>query len=179
VSNYHKTILVVEDEKGDQFLIKRAFRKIGVTGPIHAVSNGSEAIAYLMGEGKYSDREQFAFPTFIMTDLKMPEGDGFAVLEHLKRNPEWASIPTVVLTASRDSDDIKKSYLLGASSYHVKPNDYQALCKQLKILHDYWMTCQVPEVDVSGMQLSTESEGKLGQRFSQPSGGIQTRVTPP
>ena len=77
----------------------------------------------MMGEGKYSDRRLYAYPTFITTDLKMPGADGFAVLEHLKNNPEWAVIPTVVLTGSRDLDDIKKSYMLGASSYHVKPGD--------------------------------------------------------
>jgi CheY-like chemotaxis protein len=106
----------------------------------------------------------------------MPNGDGFAVLEHLKANPQWAVIPAVVLTASMDPDDIKKSYLLGASCYHVKPPDCAALCKQLKILHDYWMTCRIPEVDATGRQAPTQSKGKLGERFPQLSGGTQTRV---
>ena len=97
----------------------------------------------------------------------MPGTDGFAVLEHLKNNPEWAVIPTVVLSGSRDHDDIKRAYLLGASSYHVKPGSVEALRQQLKVLHDYWMTCEVPEVDSTGRQLPTESKGKLGERFAQ------------
>ena len=101
-------------------------------------------------------------------DLKRPEADGFAVLEHLKNNPEWAVIPTVVLTASQDLDDIKKAYMLGASSYHVKPTSFEGLQKQLKVLHEYWMTCEVPEVDSAGRQLRTDSKGKLGERFNQP-----------
>ena len=71
--------MVVEDDANDQVLIERAFRKIGVTDPIQIVGSGSEAIAYMMGEGKYSDRQKYAYPTFIMTDLKMPKADGFAV----------------------------------------------------------------------------------------------------
>lgn len=175
MTDYHKTILVVEDEEADAILIEKAFRDNGVKGPIRIVHSGSEAIAYLMGEGRYADREKFAFPTFIMTDLKMPNGDGFEVLHHLKSNPEWSIIPTVVLTSSTDPDDIKKSYMLGASSFHQKPSSYHALRQQLKVLHDYWMTCCVPEVDVTGRQVMTESKGRLGERFSQPSGGTQTK----
>lgn len=159
--------MIVEDDPADQFLIKHAFRAIGVTDPIQYVCDGAEAIAYMMGEGKYSDREKFAYPTFIITDLKMPRADGFAVLEFLKGNPEWKVIPTIVLSASADLDDIKKSYMLGASSYHVKPATAQGLQEQLTVINAYWMTCQVPEVDLTGRQLRTNSEGKLGERFPQ------------
>ncbi len=133
--------MVVEDDPNDQFLIVQAFRKIGVTDPIQVVGSGGEAIAYMMGEGKYSDRQKYAYPTFIMTDLKMPNGDGFAVLEFLKGNPQWKVIPTIVLSASADLDDIKKSYMLGSSSYHVKPQSHEELRNQLKVINDYWMTC--------------------------------------
>src|SRR5512140_3272722 len=127
MTRYEKTILVVEDEPNDQALIELAFRDIGVTGPIHLLSNGKAAIAYLMGEGQYADRHKYAYPSFIITDLKMPGADGFAVLEHLKANPEWAVIPTVVLSASADLDDIRTAYLLGASTYHLKPTKFGEL----------------------------------------------------
>jgi len=167
MKKYHATIMVIEDDPNDQFLMVQAFRKIGVTDPIQVVSDGSEAIAYMMGEGKYADRQKYAYPTFIITDLKMSNADGFAVLEFLKSNPEWKVIPTIVLSASSDLDDIKKSYMLGASSYHVKPQGSEDLKNQLAVINAYWMTCQVPEVDSSGKQLRTESEGKLGERFPQ------------
>jgi CheY-like chemotaxis protein len=163
----HPTILIIDDSEDDQFLIKNAFKKIGVTDPIHLLDDGVQAIEYMMGEGKYADRLKFAYPTFILTDLKMPRKDGFAVLEFLKQNPEWAVIPTIVLSASTDLDDIKKAYMLGASSYHVKPRTYGALMHQMLVLHAYWMTCEVPAVDISGRQLRTNSEGKLGERFPQ------------
>jgi CheY-like chemotaxis protein len=172
MKHYHATIMIVDDDPNDRFLIERAFRKIGVTDPIQTLDGGLEAIAYMMGEGKYADRSVYVYPTFITTDLKMPGADGFAVLEHLKKNPEWSVIPTVVLTSSRDLDDIKKAYMLGASSYHVKPSSPEALRSQLKVLHDYWMTCEVPEVDSTGRQLLTDSEGKLGERYEQPERGL-------
>ena len=134
---------------------------------MHLMNNGLEAIAYMMGEGKFSDRDKFCYPTFIMTDLKMPGADGFAVLDFLKKNPAWAVIPTIVFTASTDLDDIKKAYMLGASSYHVKPATAEALAHQLRVLHAYWITCEVPQVDSTGKQLQTNSRGKLGERFPQ------------
>jgi CheY-like chemotaxis protein len=167
VKKHAPTILIVEDDLNDQFFINRALQKIGVTGPVHLVNNGLEAIAYMMGEGKFADRALFAYPTFVITDLKMPGADGFAVLDFFKANPEWAVIPTIVLSASSDLDDIKKSYMLGASSYHIKPSSPAALAQLLTVLHAYWLTCEVPEVDASGRQLHTNSNGKLGERFAQ------------
>lgn len=168
MKKYHTTILIVDDNLQDLVLIERSFRAIGVTDPIHTVSSGDEAIAYMMGKGKFSDRVKYTYPTFITTDLKMPGKDGFAVLEFLKKNPEWAIIPTVVLTSSRDPDDIKNAYMLGASSYHVKPNSLDGLRQQLKVLNDYWLTCELPAVDSTGHRLDTDGKGKLGERFSHP-----------
>ena len=177
MKKYNATVMVVEDDPNDQFLIQHAFREIGVTDPVHYVGDGAEAIAYMLGEGKYADREKYAYPTFIITDLKMPGTDGFAVLEFLKSNPEWKVIPTIVLSASSDLDDIKKSYMLGASSYHIKPNTAEELRQQLAVINAYWMTCQVPQVDLTGRQLHTNSRGKLGERFSQgDTGPADTRL---
>jgi CheY-like chemotaxis protein len=170
MKKYNATILLVDDDADSLLFTEKAFRQIGVTSPIHQVRDGAQAIAYMMGEGKYADRDTYEYPTFIMTDLKMPKADGFSVLEHLKGNPEWAIIPAVVLTSSSDLDDIKKSYMLGASSYHVKPASLEKLRQQLKILHEYWMTCETPEVDRTGRQVHTDSIGKLGERFDQATG---------
>lgn len=177
MTNHGTTILLVEDDPLDRELIRTAFREIGETDALQSVNDGLQAIAYLMGEGIYSDRIQYPYPSFIITDLKMPGADGFDVLEHLKANPAWAIIPTVVLTGSADPDDIRTAYRLGASSYHVKPADLRGLNNQLKILHDYWMTCKVPAVDRSGKQLHTVPKDKLSAaRFPLPNQSQQTRV---
>jgi CheY-like chemotaxis protein len=170
VKKYNATILLVDDDVDFLTFVERAFRQNGVTSPIHKVFDGAEAIAYMMGEGKFADRKVYEYPTFVMTDLKMPGTDGFSVLSHLKGNPEWAIIPTVVFSSSSDLDDIKKSYMLGASSYHIKPISMSTLREHLDILHRYWMTCEAPEVDVTGRQRRTDSVGKLGDRFAQAKG---------
>jgi CheY-like chemotaxis protein len=163
----NSAILLVEDDSNDQILIQDGFRKVGVTCSILAVNDGLEAIAYMKGEEKFGDREKFPYPSVIITDLKMPGADGFAVLEFLKSNPDFAVIPTIVFSSSEDLDDIKRSYSLGASSYHLKPSTPEQLRDQLKILYDYWQTAEVLQIEITGRQLETQSAGKLGERFSQ------------
>ncbi|HZQ46645.1 MAG TPA: response regulator [Verrucomicrobiae bacterium] len=160
----HPCFLVVEDSLADQILINRALRSV-CSHPIRTVNSANEAIRYLNGEGHFADRSQFPYPTTIMTDLKMQNGDGFDLLQNLKHNPLWAIIPTIVLSSSNDLDDIKGSYLLGASCYLVKPNDYFRLQQLMGKIVDFWKECEIPEVDVSGKMLGTESGGKMGERF--------------
>ena len=171
------TILIADDDANDRVLLESAFRGLSLFAAIHLVSSGNEAIAYLMGEGKYSSRAEFPYPSFILTDLKMPDGDGVALLQHLKANPAWAVIPIVVLSSSNDPDDIRAAYALGASSYHVKPNNFEELCSQLDVLGKYWMNCEIPEVDASGKQVPTSSDGRIGPRLPQANQSAQTRVT--
>lgn len=159
-------ILVVDDDENDRMFIVAAFSTIGVS-TVQTVESGDSAIAYLTGTGLYSDRTAYPYPNLVITDLKMPQGDGFAVLEHQKRSPEWAVIPTIVLTGSQDNDDIKKAYWLGASAYHVKPSSPEGLRHLVKVLHEYWLMCEVPELDRTGKQVGTNSSDKLGERFGQ------------
>lgn len=161
------TILLADDDENDRLFLKIAFKKTGYSDLLQFVEDGAEAIEYLMGEGKYADRTTFPYPTFIITDLKMPRVDGFGVLEFLRSNPEWGIIPSVVHSASEDPDDIKKAYLLGASSYHIKSKDRDGLIYQIRVLRDYWSTCKVPAVDSTGRQLRTYSVGKIGQDIPQ------------
>ena len=101
------------------------------------------------------------------TDLKMPEKDGFALLAQLKSTPQHRVVPTIVMSASSDDDDIKKSYMLGASSYFVKPAGFEALERLLKLLYELWLLAEIPAVDANGKHLTTNSVGKLGERFPQ------------
>jgi len=144
-----RTILVVDDDENDQAFIVSAFRSIGVKDPIHVASSGSEAIAYLNGEGKFSNRSQYEYPDFLITDIKMPDGDGFSVLEYLRRNAKHPIIPTIVFSSSNDPNDIRQSYRLGANGFHLKPTGIQELRAQLKILYDYWSTCLVAQPDLT------------------------------
>lgn len=161
------SILIVDDSEDDLLLIKRAYRKNGTSDEIRTVLSGNEAIRYLNGEGEFADRRRFPYPTLVMTDLKMADGDGFHVLENMKNHPEWCVIPVLVLSSSEDLDDIKKSYELGASCYMSKPHSIEELQELLRRFHEFWAQCHVPITDISGKQPATSSEGKLGARFAR------------
>ena len=157
-----RTILVIDDDPNDLALIERAFRKNGVTDTILLLGSGDEAIAYLNGEGKYANRDAFEFPSIIITDLKMPGTDGFAVLKHLNSKPEWAVIPTIMLSASSDTNDIKVAYLDGnVDSFIVKPASQAKLQALLKKLYDYWTEVEVPQILPSGEMKQTSGAGKM------------------
>jgi CheY-like chemotaxis protein len=132
------------------------------------VLSGQEAIDYIQGAGKYTDRKTHPFPSYIITDLKMGDRDGLHVLEFIKKNPARSIIPVVMLSGSADPDDVRHAYLLGASSYFVKPSQPEALQSLVKAIHEYWSRCAVPEVDEDGFAIPTDSVGKPGQRYSKP-----------
>jgi CheY-like chemotaxis protein len=162
------TLLVVEDDDDQRMFIQREFKALGAKYKIHALSSGNDAIAYLNGEGGFGDRSMFEFPSYIITDLGMSDGDGFAILHFLKSNPALSVIPVVMLSSSDDPDDVRHAYLLGVSSFFVKPSSLTALRKLLGKIHEYWTDCEVPEVDAEGYALETISKGKRGERFPKP-----------
>jgi CheY-like chemotaxis protein len=162
------TLLIVDDDESDRFLMERAFQTLGTHYRIHTVESGDEAVAYINGSGKFNDRKIYQFPSYIITDLKMYPGDGFTLLQHIKKHPALSIIPVVMLSGSGDADDIRHAYLLGASSYFTKPGSPDALRALLRKIHDYWVECQVPAVDEDGYALMTSSVGKAGERFIKP-----------
>jgi CheY-like chemotaxis protein len=164
------TILIVEDDPLDRELVERAFRVAAPDAFIHAAPNGEVAISYLKGTDGYADRTQFPYPNLIVTDLKMPIADGFAVLEFLKSHPQLAVIPTVVLSGSADQNDVSTAYRLGASSYIAKPSSTAEMHVRLNALIVYWTYCEAPAIAASGRHLKTDSRGKLGERYDKKSG---------
>ena len=133
------TILLVEDDPNDIILIKRAFSKANITNPLQVVEDGEEAIAYLAGKDRYSDRRKYPIPILILLDLKLPRKSGHEVLEWLCQQPGLKRLTVVVLTSSQQSSDINKAYDLGANSYLVKPITFGALVDMVKNLNFYWM----------------------------------------
>jgi CheY-like chemotaxis protein len=165
-------ILVVDDVLDERFFTERALKKVmAAGGMIHLVNSGNEAIAYMIGEGEYADRKRYPFPTLVITDLNMEDGDGFDVLEFLQNNPEWSIIPRIVYSSSNDDDDVRTAFFLGVSAYHVKPPTQSETDKLLRGLVEYWATSAVPPVDENGRLLITESIGRRGARYPQLRGG--------
>jgi CheY-like chemotaxis protein len=162
------TLLIVDDDEDARFLAQRTFESLATRYKVQLASNGDEAIAYLQGDGEFADRKKFEFPSYIVTDLQMRPGDGFTLLEFLKNNPALSVIPVVMLSSSDDPDDIRQAYLLGVSSFLVKPTKLANLKNLLRKVHDYWAECEVPQVDADGYALPTNSLGRLGARYAKP-----------
>lgn len=165
----HHRILLADDSVDEQFLFQRALHTVLPDGAsIHVVSSGNEAIAYMIGEGKFGDRQKHPFPTVVVTDLNMDDGDGFDVLEFLKENPAWSIVPRIVFSSSENPDDVRTSFLLGASAYHLKGGGSRVLEKQLRQILEYWASSQVPTVDQTGRLLKTSNIGRRANRYPQP-----------
>ena len=162
-----RTILVADDNAHDRMFTVNALKSLETSCSIQEVASGNEAIAYLNGEGQFSDRNKFQFPGYIITDLKMDDGDGLELLNFLWTHHDKCVVPVIVLSGSGDADDVRQSYALGASGFLVKPHEPEELRSLLKKLFDFFSECEVPQVTDSGTPLPTSSLGKLGSRFLQ------------
>ena len=132
-------ILIVEDREDDILLIRKAFAEASLTNPIQIARDGEEAIAYLMGEGKYANRAEYPLPILVLLDLKLPRVDGFEVLTWIRQQPGIRSLPVVVLTSSTEIRDVNRAYSLGANSFFVKELDFQDSIALGKLLKAYWL----------------------------------------
>ena len=132
-------ILLVEDRDDDVLLIRRAFERAKILNPLHVASNGEEAVAYLKGEGKYSNRDEYPLPDLVLLDLKMPGLNGFDVLQWIRRQPGFASLRVVVLTSSDQMRDVNEAYHLGANSYLVKPTEIEDFVALTRAISGYWL----------------------------------------
>ena len=136
-TNY--TILLVEDDPNDVFLIQRAFRKANLANPVQVMKDGEAAVLYLSGQEPYADRDRYPLPMLMLLDLKLPRRSGLEVLEWLKQQPKLKRLPVVVLTSSREHTDLNRAYDLGANSYLVKPVAFDSLLNMVQTLNQYWL----------------------------------------
>jgi CheY-like chemotaxis protein len=129
-------ILLAEDDDNDVFFMRRALQKTGIEFPLQVVHDGQQAVDYLNGEGKFSDREQHPLPAIILLDLKMPFLDGFEVLSWIGSQPRLKGIPVMILTSSAEERDRRKAAELGAKAYFVKPPKPETLKEILKFVNE-------------------------------------------
>ena len=139
-------ILLVEDDENDIFLMQRALENNGIHARVQVVNDGQEALDYLRHSGRYEDRMRYPFPGVILMDLKMPRVSGLEVLRWLHGHPQCPAVPTIVFSASRMDADVREAYRLGATSYFVKPTDFQELQELVRLMHDYWRRAERPPV---------------------------------
>lgn len=132
-------ILLVEDNPRDAELMIRALKKRNLANRLFHVSDGVEAIDFLLHKGKFSDRINTISPRIIFLDLKLPKMDGLQVLKEIRSNYSTRTIPVVIVTSSKEDPDILKAYELGASSYVVKPVDFESFSEVMSNLGFYWL----------------------------------------
>ena len=135
----NRSILLVEDNEDDVFLMKRALKGANVVNPLHVVEDGQEAVDYLGGAGKFADRESHPLPAVVFLDLKLPFISGHDVLAWIRRQKDFDSLVVIVLTSSNEASDLTRCYALGANSYLVKPPTTEQLEDLAKAFKWYWL----------------------------------------
>lgn len=132
-------ILLVEDNPDDEALTIRALKKNNIGNRLVVVRDGVEAIDFLFGSGPYKDRDLKETPQVVLLDLKLPKMDGLEVLRRIRENESTRLLPVVILTSSKEEQDILKGYKLGANSYVRKPVDFDQFVEAVRQLGLYWL----------------------------------------
>jgi CheY-like chemotaxis protein len=141
-------ILLVEDNPDDAALTLRALKKNNITNKIVVARDGVEAIDYLFGTGMNAGRDHNLLPEVVLLDLKLPKMDGFEVLARLRADERTKLLPVVILTSSKEEQDIARGYNLGANSYIRKPVDFEQFLEAVRQLGLYWLILNEQPPDV-------------------------------
>jgi two-component system, response regulator len=131
-----RNILLVEDNPNDRLLTQRAFKKSNLGNELIMVNDGEEALAYLFGT---NETEPQPLPVLVLLDLKLPKVDGLEVLERIRSSAQTQLLPVVILTSSKEQDDLVRSYKLGVNSYVRKPVDFNQFVEAVQQLGLYWL----------------------------------------
>jgi CheY-like chemotaxis protein len=134
-----KMILLVEDNPDDEALTIRALKKNNIGNRLIVLRDGVEAIDFLFCTGAYSDRDPRETPQLILLDLKLPRLDGLEVLKRIRADERTSVLPVVILTSSKEEQDLLRSYKLGANSYVRKPVDFSQFLDAVRQLGLYWL----------------------------------------
>ncbi|MDF3035105.1 MAG: two-component system response regulator [Paucimonas sp.] len=138
-----KPILLVEDNPNDLELTLIALEKSRLANEVVVVRDGAEALDYLHRRGNYSERPIGA-PAVVLLDLKLPKVDGLEVLRDARDTPSLKSMPVVMLTSSREEQDLVRSYELGVNAYVVKPVEFQEFVRAISDLGIFWAVLNEP-----------------------------------
>jgi len=144
MKNEKKTILLVEDNPSDIELTKRAFGREHINNEIVVAEDGQEALDYLFATGKYAGRDSNDQPVLVLLDLKLPKIEGLEVLRQIRANPLTHRQLVIILTSSKEEQDLATSYDLGVNSYIRKPVDFNQFAEAIKMLGLYWLVINEP-----------------------------------
>ena len=139
MSDDSKVILLVEDNPDDVELTLRAFKRSHLMNPISVARDGVEALDYLFARNAHAQRASQQLPTLVILDLKLPKLDGLGVLKAIRSDERTRFLPVVILTSSKEEQDLISGYELGANSYVRKPVDFAEFIEAAKVLGIYWL----------------------------------------
>lgn len=142
--NGDRPILLVEDNPDDEALTLRAFSKNRITNPVVVARDGVEALDYLFGTAANLGRGPVVAPAVVLLDLKLPRIDGLEVLRRIRADARTRLLPVVILTTSKEQQDIFEGYRLGANSYIRKPVDFEKFIQAVGQLGLYWLVLNEP-----------------------------------
>jgi two-component system response regulator len=137
-------ILLVEDNMSDAKLVIHALLKVHLANNIVHLKDGAEALDFLFATGQFDGRDVTKVPKVILLDIKMPRVDGIEVLRQVRSHPDTKTIPIVIMTSSKEEQDIISSYKLGVNSFVVKPVDFTNFAKAVSELGLYWVLANQP-----------------------------------
>jgi len=139
-----KTILLVEDNASDEKLTVLALKKCGVDHRVAVVRDGAEALDYLFAIGLHATRDPLELPVLVLLDLKLPKLNGLEVLERIRAHERTRDLPVVILTSSRQDQDISRGYACGANAYIRKPVDHAEFVEAARALGVFWLLLNEP-----------------------------------
>ena len=139
-----KVILLVEDNASDEKLTVLAFKKCGISNEVVVMRDGADALDYIFGSGKHAGRDASVLPAVVLLDLKLPRIDGLEVLRRIRADERTRRLPVIVLTSSRQDEDVLQSYALGANAYVRKPVEFAAFVEAAKTLGLFWLLMNEP-----------------------------------
>jgi len=132
-------ILVADDDPDDRFMLKKAIAENKMKNRVDFVEDGEELMDFLNHRGKYSGDNTSPRPGLILLDLNMPKKDGREALTEIKSDPDLRRIPVIILTTSKEEEDILTTYNLGVNSFITKPVSFDSLIEVVKTIREYWL----------------------------------------
>ncbi len=138
-------ILLAEDNEDDIEITAMAFEQARIQNNLFIVKNGKEAWDYLNRHGEYADEEKYSAPDLVLLDINMPKMGGFELLTKMKADEKFKLIPTVMLTSSKNEEDVAKSYSNGAAAYIPKPVNHEEFLKVVEAFNFFWQIVKLPK----------------------------------